>query len=106
MKYFAGYFFLLILFFIPVISCSDPNTELNTELNTEFLATIYEENTSQVMLLLEKGADVNAKGNDGFTALMVGSLQGRTEIVKILLEKGADVNEKGNDGFTALMIAS
>ena len=50
--------------------------------------------------------DVNAKNNDGDTALMEDSINGRLEAVKYLISKGADVNAKNNDGNTALMWAS
>ena len=64
-------------------------------------------------MLLEGGADVNvkaydvnAKGDDEWTALMCASKEGHTEIVSMLLEKGADVDVKHNDGTTALMFAT
>jgi len=62
--------------------------------------------TETVAMLLEKGADVNAKNNDGRTALILASENGRTEIVAMLLEKGADVSAKGDYGYTALIWAS
>ena len=55
-----------------------------------------------VSLLLEKGADVNAKNNDGWTPLHWASENGHEAIVSLLLEKGADVNAKDNDGETPL----
>ena len=58
--------------------------------------------TEVVKMLLEKGADVNAKNTKGWTALMIASLRGQTEVVKNLLEKGADVNAKDEDGKSAL----
>jgi ankyrin repeat protein len=50
--------------------------------------------------LLDKGADVNAKGNLGTTALMVAS---STDAVQALLAGGADVNARTNNGNTAQM---
>jgi ankyrin repeat protein len=63
--------------------------------------------TEVVKFLLEKGAEVNAKGTiGGTTALMVASQNGHAEVVKVLLEKGADVNVKDTTiGTTALWIA-
>jgi len=42
-----------------------------------------------VKLLLEKGADVNAKNHYGTTALKAASDIGHTDIVKMLKEAGA-----------------
>lgn len=52
-----------------------------------------------VKSLIGYGADVNAKNNDGRTALMLTS---NLEIAKLLIDSGADVNAKNNDGGTAL----
>ena len=40
-------------------------------------------------ILLGKGADVNAKRSDGFTALMISSFGGDSEIVQLLKKAGA-----------------
>jgi len=58
--------------------------------------------TDTVRALLEKGANVNAKGKDGMTALMNAASADYRDIVHSLLEKGADVNAKDNDGWTPL----
>jgi ankyrin repeat protein len=55
--------------------------------------------------LLIKGANVNARSEQGWTALMQAAASGRLEIVKLLLDKGADVNAKDYEG-TALIKAS
>ncbi len=50
-------------------------------------------------------ADVNAKSNNGWTALMWASNDGRSDIVRMLIDAGADVNVKSNNGYTALLLA-
>jgi ankyrin repeat protein len=45
-------------------------------------------------LLVERGADVNAKGDTGYTALHVASGLGQVELVDFLLKNGADVDAK------------
>ena len=59
-----------------------------------------------VQLLLSKVADVNAKNDNGTTALIVASQAGHLNVVQALLAKGADVKAKRNDGVTALILAS
>jgi ankyrin repeat protein len=59
-----------------------------------------------VLHLINNGADVNASGNDGDTALMWASWNGHYDIAKLLIDAGADVNAKNNFGETALMYAS
>ena len=48
---------------------------------------------------------MNAKRNDGATALIQASQEGHGEIVNMLLSNGADVNAKVNDSMTAIRIA-
>jgi len=55
-----------------------------------------------VKLLLERGADPNAKDNDGHTPLHVAAQEGHVEIVKILLERGADPRIADNGGHIPL----
>lgn len=53
-------------------------------------------------LLLEHGADVNAKNAYGYTPLLISVMYGRKNIVTTLLKNGADVDIKDNDGQTPL----
>ena len=47
-----------------------------------------------LQLLIESGANINAKNNLGFTPLMKHTMDGRKELVEILLKYGADINAK------------
>ena len=56
--------------------------------------------------LIEAGADVNAKDNDGFTPLSICAEKGHLEVSRALIEKGADVNAKEDDGVTPLYVCT
>ncbi len=52
--------------------------------------------------LIQGGADVNSRNNDGATPLITAAFLCRTEIVQALLDHGADKNARNNAGATAL----
>jgi hypothetical protein len=56
--------------------------------------------------LLQSNIDVNAKDNNGSTALIYASIGGHVNCIDMLIATRADVNTKDNDGRTALMGAS
>ena len=56
-------------------------------------------------LLIEKGADVNARNRDGTTSLHSAAFLGRIGTVKLLLENGADTTLRSNDGSTPTDVA-
>ena len=62
-----------------------------------------------VKLLIDNGADVNARDGDGDTALMWAVIkdysQEAVEIVEFLITHGVDVNNKNEYGETVLMKA-
>ena len=57
-------------------------------------------------LLINNGADINARNKDGMTPLRAAVLTGQKEAVELFIEKGADINAKNNEGLTALQMAS
>jgi ankyrin repeat protein len=58
-----------------------------------------------VMLLVKHGADVNAAGQFGWTALHAAAYQGLTDVIEFLVSKGADINRMDAFGQTPLSIA-
>jgi ankyrin repeat protein len=55
-----------------------------------------------VRLLIERGADVNARNAMGQTALMRATMNGASEVILLLLEKGADPSIRSQQGHFAL----
>jgi ankyrin repeat protein len=56
-------------------------------------------------LLLDRGADINAKEPGGMTPLFHAVLAGDCATVELLLERGADINAKITLGVTAISLA-
>ncbi len=61
--------------------------------------------TGIARLLIEHGANVNARAAGGHIPLHEASANGNIELVRMLIEKGADVNAKTDDGKTPLDFA-
>ncbi|KAI0320597.1 ankyrin repeat-containing domain protein [Amylostereum chailletii] len=59
-----------------------------------------------VHLLLDHGADVNARGGKYGTAVQAAAYKGRLDVVHLLLERGADVNAHGGEYGMALHAAA
>jgi len=72
---------------------------------SELILAARDGETETVQKQQEAGAAVNARDEDGWTALMSAAWGGRVEIVQILLQAGVDVNDENNDGKSALMLA-
>jgi ankyrin repeat protein len=62
--------------------------------------------TQIVKLLLDHGADVNARGGPYGSALHAASSKGHEQIVKLLLDKGANINARDGHYGSALQGAS
>ena len=62
---------------------------------------------ADVRAALKKGANVNARVEGGYTALIfAASYNTNAEVIKVLLAAGSDVNARDEDGWTALMCAA
>jgi ankyrin repeat protein len=61
-----------------------------------------------VKLVIDGGADVNAKKSNGWTSLLLAAKIGNLKVVKALLEKGANVDDKTSSKyqFTPLHLAA
>ena len=57
---------------------------------------------ARVQAELDKGVDVNAKDEFGWTPLHLAAWVGHKEIAELLIENGTDVNAKDEEGFTPL----
>ena len=76
------------------------HTDVNTRDSKGYTALIiacYNNKLAAAKLLLEAGADVNAKYGD-YTVLMDAAESGYSETVKMLISAGADVNAKDRKG--------
>ena len=71
---------------------------LRFDLTCLHIASVYDR-VECCRVLLDRGADVEAKGNRGLTPLMYAKTR---EVVQLLLSWGANVNIKDGDGATAL----
>jgi len=59
-----------------------------------------------VLVLLDRGAEVNARRSDGFTALALAAFFGHSQVVWLLLENGADLAATGRSETTPEMWAN
>lgn len=76
------------------------------KLSAELIKAAKKGDTQAAEELIAKGADMNAKDNDGHTVLMGAAVRGNTKIAELLIANGADVNARNNSDDTALMLAA
>jgi len=75
--------------------------------DTPLHAAARDDDLTRVRSLVEAGAAVDARSNNGSTPLMFAAAKSTTpEIVQLLLDKGAAIDARGNPGFTPLMLAA
>lgn len=67
---------------------------------------VNSQSKKDVELLLEAGADVNAKGELDFTPIQNACINGNLDIIQILMKFGADINIRNEFGYDAKHYAS
>ena len=79
---------------------------LSKDLQTPLIQASKYNGPEVVQFLIESGAGVNVKDENGKSALMYACEENKdVEVVRVLIRKHADVNAKTNTGKTALMYA-
>ena len=101
-KFLVVCFFVAFVFLLPAWVAKFKNKRISDQ---EFLDIVKEGSASKVVEAIKAGADVNAKANNGYTALMAAAGTGHTEIVNAFIKAGADVNAKNKLGGTAMILA-
>jgi ankyrin repeat protein len=77
-----------------------------TPIAPALVTAIRDADAPAVRKLIDKGADVNSRDEQGNTPLILASFYAGPECVALLLEKGADVNAANKAGVTALIRAA
>ncbi len=60
----------------------------------------------RVRALIDAGADLDAQGDNGETALNTAILEGHVSVAGLLIDRGADLGARNRGGFTALHAAA
>lgn len=94
------------LYALAIVLALGVATPARADVNYDLIEAAYGGQPARVSALLAKGADVNARDEYGYTALMWAAQGGYVLTLKTLLAKGADVNAKEKNGRTALLIAT
>jgi ankyrin repeat protein len=84
---------------------ADPNLHAGVNGWTPLQHAIHKNQKGSVIALLDAGADLNARGDDDGTTLIMAAGYGYTDIVRVLLDRGADPRATLRDGSNALTFA-
>jgi uncharacterized protein len=104
-------FYLLFAAFLVIAGCSNSPEGHRAETeqhsvpysNEELFQAVKRGDEGLVASYIKAGIDVNAKEEDGRTALLIAAEKGDPGMVTLLAENGADVNVSDIDGYTALI---
>src|SRR5262249_28446777 len=84
---------------------ADVNAKEPLRGQTALMWAASEGNAVAAELLVEAGADVNAKSKNGFTSLLFAVRNGYGDVAKVLLSHTANVNDVAPDGTSAVNMA-
>ena len=88
----APFVMIVFLLSLGLSMCSSKAQESKPRnLDRHLFAAIDQREALSVEHLLRQGADIEARGQDGATPLMMAAESGQPAIVKLLLERGADI---------------
>jgi len=83
-----------------------PNLRINDQDGTALMVAAIHGHKDLASLLLEKGAKVSTKNQDGTTPLIFAAINGQVKIMQLLFKKGASANCHDIYGATPLMGAA
>ena len=84
---------------------ANPNRRWGVNNWTPLMHAIHKNQKASVEVLIDAGADMNARCGDGVTALMMAAGYGYADIVTVLLDHGADIHAETSGGDNALTMA-
>ena len=88
------------------LASGNPIDETNANGQTALLVAVWKNDVQAARLLLDAGADVNAKDSLRDSPFLVAGAHGRTEILRMILAHGADLTSTNRFWGTALMPAA
>jgi len=89
---------IVLIFLFVSLTGADP-------IDDQLSKALYQRDEAAAKMLIEKGANVNAVGNYGWTPLMVAAEKGLYATARLLIKHGGDVNGRNLGGVTPLMWA-
>ena len=87
-------------------NCEHINNKGGEWNNTALMCAAFNGHSTSIEILIQHGAELNVKDNDGDTALIDAARYGHSTSIEILLQHGTKLNVKNNKGNTALICAA